>query len=300
MLSVLHRDSDIRRKSCPATVNDDLHLEDRTDPLFTPIRSCSITDSERRYSIEDPLKGKAHAHQKLRRFEDELRRTFSRVKMLNNFKKMSSSGSSTPPIVPEPSDEISNGTPERSLHVIHSNALLHIGNKKKQQLAAVEFLLKSDDDYDNDKNANPILSLGSLRNGRFSAGITLNKFPVGGELVIRVSGYKLDFFWLAERPKTGRRGSHTVYNHKPLHCNNVDLPMYVDPQNLDFNLDNETKISVHGKTKGFLCRRKSISTDDLSIGKHFLKTPKQKREKVKKKTVLDETIDDSRTRSYTR
>ena len=48
--------------------------------LVYHLRSCSITDADR-CAIEDPLKGKQQAHQKLRRFEDELRRTFARVKV---------------------------------------------------------------------------------------------------------------------------------------------------------------------------------------------------------------------------
>ena len=223
--------------------------------------------------------------------------------MMNHFKTKTSSTSSASsqpgtPQTPEASPIELPLPVERNLHVIHSNALLNVNSKKKCKSAAVDFLLRSDDEYDNgDKNANPTLALGSLRNGRFSAGITLNKFPSGGDLIIRVSGYKLDFFWLAERPKSSRRSSsHNMVNTKPVHCNNVDLPMYVDPHNLDFNLDNDTKITVSGKTKGFLARRKSISTDDLLINKQFLKTPKNKQ---KKKSVLDETKNDSRLRSYT-
>ena len=224
--------------------------------------------------------------------------------MMNHFKVKSSSTSSSSLVGTPGTPE--KGPPEiqRTLHVIHSNALLTMNCKKKNQNPAVEFLLKSDDEYGNgDNNANPILSLGSLRNGNFSAGITLNKFPSGGDLIIRVSGYTLDFFWLAQRPKSSRRGS-SIYNTKPVHCNNVDLPMYVDPHNLQFNLDHETRITVSGKTKGFLARRKSISTDDLAINnKLFLKTPKSGKQNktIKKKSVVDGTKEaDSRERSHTR
>ena len=296
MLSVSHQaDSEaIRRKSCPTYHVDDANhvvISSRAPPLNQPMRSSSTT--ERMLTYEDS--SKVQVHRTLHRFEDELKRAFAKMRFAGHqFKDRISpqrDGDEDKPSFPD--------ALERTLHIIHSS---HCSKKKQSSL---DDLMEADlQANDSDINANPALTLESLQDGCFCASITLNKFPHAGDIIIRTSGLKLDFYWIAHRPKSARKSNH-VYNQKPTYCNGVDLPMYVDPLHLNFCLVNDSKIAIMGQTKGSMGRRKSISSEDLSIDKFFtpIKSPRtKKKERFRKRSpaVLHESLNESsRTRAYT-
>ena len=303
MLSVSHpiEPEALRRKSCPAYHVDSANnviMAPRSRPVPTPIRSCSTTERIPPNAFENNNHpDKIQVHKKLHRFEDELKRAFAKVRhagtQIKDKISPSKDGEDDKPLFPNPL--------ERTLHVVYATIP---GGKKKH--TSLDDLMEADQAcYENDDvNANPALTLESLANGCFCASITLNKFPAAGDIIIRISGYKLDFYWIAHRPKTTHRRSNHVYNQKPIYCNGVDLPMYVDPQHLEFNLVHDSVISLMGQTKGFMSRRKSISSEDLAIDKFFkIKSPRtNKKERFRKHSpaVLFESLNElSRDRAYT-
>ena len=127
---------------------------------------------------------------------------------------------------------------------------------------------------DNDKELlmgfepRPVLSFGTLIDGKFSAHILLASFPPHGLITIYVKGTRLDMYW---QRQTCKKSSVTRYkpnkvpaNQRPVCCNSVELPMYIDSQSAKFQLTDDQTIEVTALTKGYLLiRRKSLSTDNI-------------------------------------
>ena len=272
-----------RRKSCPAYHYNSTtagSTSPRPSPQSTPIRSCSTTERIPANAFNRNDQSKVQVHKALHRFEDELKRAFTKVRHAGtNIKDRISpvkDGEEDKPSFPDPL--------ERTLQVVYASLPSKKYSKHNSSLADLIEADQSCETYD-EVNANPALTLESLANGCFSASIMLNRFPPAGDIIIRISGYKLDFYWVAHRPKSSSRRSNHVYNHKPIYCNAVDLPMYVDPLNLELHLVHDSMISVMGQTKGFMSRRKSISSEDLSIDNFFTKSPrlgKKKEQRTRK------------------
>jgi hypothetical protein len=133
---------------------------------------------------------------------------------------------------------------------------------------------QSDDLELPDHNLSSSLVLKSLKDGNFSAGISLRDLPPG-DLTVYVRGHKLDFFM-------ERRHSCPDIKHRitiPLHYGVVDLPIFVDENSLTFAQDPQKDVLfIHGRTKGYFSRRRSLSQSMIHPSKEgsFWKTIRKK------------------------
>ena len=106
-----------------------------------------------------------------------------------------------------------------------------------------------------DHNFSSSLVLKSLKDGNFSAEISLCELPPG-DLIIDIRGHELDFS--VERSHTVKDKKHRI--SIPQHYGCADLPIFVDETSLVFAQDaQKDMLFVNGKTKGYFARRRSLS-----------------------------------------
>ena len=117
-----------------------------------------------------------------------------------------------------------------------------------------------------DRNYSPSLIMHPLREGKFSAHISLNSFPSEDDIVVKVRRYKLDIYQQKTNTE-GKDGSKDKQRHQPrtYKCGEIDLPIYVDSSTLKFAVDNECDLYMQGHMKGSMGQRLSLSADDLII-----------------------------------
>ena len=101
--------------------------------------------------------------------------------------------------------------------------------------------------------AAPALEVISLQDGSFKASIQMVNFPTGGNILIRVSGYTLEFYWCTNIDNNIKRNSE-LFNVSTgmVYCKSVDLPMYVDMNQLNFKISETNRILLSASTKEFL------------------------------------------------
>ena len=258
----------MRRKSCPAyLVNassnillSPLPASDKAAPMRSrstciPPIPCKLTTNEHVKSKRFDLKNRFDA------LEDDLKKACAKLKKVGcNVKEKLSP---TKHAYEERATQFQH-TPKRTLLVLSTK------NANKKKHPSLEDLLDADVEFENNiaLTANPMLTLASLANGCFAAVIELKKFPIGGTIIIRISGFKLDFYWTAQH--TALSNKRLAYS-TPVYCNAVDIPMYVNTESLQLTLTADNIIEVSGKTKVFLEMRNSISSEDLAL-KKILKT----------------------------
>ena len=106
-----------------------------------------------------------------------------------------------------------------------------------------------------DHNFSSSLVLKSLRDGQFSAEISLRQLPPG-DLIIYVRGHELEL--VLERSPAVRDKRHRI--SVPSHQGVVELPIFVDENSLTFVQDPDNDcLVVSGRTKGCMSRRRSLS-----------------------------------------
>ena len=117
-----------------------------------------------------------------------------------------------------------------------------------------------------DKNYSPSLIMHPLKEGTFSAHISLDSFPSDDNIVVKVRGYKLDIFQQKRRldVKDWSR-EKTKFAQKPFKCGEIDLPIYVEPSTLQFSVNDDSDLFIQGHMKGSMGQRLSLSADDLII-----------------------------------
>ena len=111
----------------------------------------------------------------------------------------------------------------------------------------------------------PALQVISLQDGMFKASIQLVNFPIGGNIVIRVSGYTLEFYWCLCIDYNIKRNSE-LFNVSSgmVYCKGVDLPMYVDMNQLTFTMNLENHLHVSASMKDFLGLPQKCQTSLIS------------------------------------
>lgn len=100
-----------------------------------------------------------------------------------------------------------------------------------------------------DHNFSTSLLLKDLYDGQFRAEIPMDKFPAG-QVTIRIRNYKLEI--LVVRRIKGQEAvdkSHRVT--RPYYCGSINIPIYVNPSTLEFELDESGKtLRIRGRMKG--------------------------------------------------
>ena len=114
-----------------------------------------------------------------------------------------------------------------------------------------------------DKNYSPSLIMHPLKEGLFSAHISLSSFPSDDNIVLKVRGYKLDIFQQKRTPDGTKEKPKYALKSK---CGEIDLPIYVEPSTLQFSVNEECDLLIQGQMKGSMGQnRLSVSADDLII-----------------------------------
>ena len=115
------------------------------------------------------------------------------------------------------------------------------------------------------------LCLDAIKNGRFLAHIQLNNFPPNGELVARLDGYSVEFFWFdkieglsnrwsGKKQNTTESGSLSAHTETQLYGGTVQLPFYIDVTQIRFSMESNDSIQMSAKIKGMIDRtKKSLS-----------------------------------------
>jgi hypothetical protein len=94
------------------------------------------------------------------------------------------------------------------------------------------------------KDLSPFLTLHPLREGKFCAEIKLEHFPSDGDIVICVSGYKLQIYILNREIKSKKIS-------RAMKCGEINLPIFIDPKTLRIQVDN-SKVTLIALIKGCL------------------------------------------------
>ena len=109
------------------------------------------------------------------------------------------------------------------------------------------------------------LCLDAIKNGSFLAHIQLTNFPPGGDIVARLDGYSVEFFWfdhLDDTSQTGHSGRKQKpvpvpqHTEKQMYGGTVQLPLYIDVGQIKFVMESNESINLSAKIKGMLDRRK--------------------------------------------
>ena len=178
--------------------------------------------------------------------------------------------------------------------------------RKKTKCSPVE----GDDEFSDygysdyvDKNYSPSLVMHPLKEGTFSAHISLNSFPSDDNIVVKVRGYKLDIFQQKRRfdVKDGSR-EKTKSAQKSYKCGEIDLPIYVEPSTLQFSVNDDCDLFIQGHMKGSMGQRLSLSADDLiikGIRNNYLSQKKNKSIWYLRKSKEAEDGSPFRERAYT-
>ena len=130
---------------------------------------------------------------------------------------------------------------ERNILVEYNSEDSFKRNKKSKYLKHIV-----QDDHVN-KDLSPFLTLHPLREGIFCAEITLDHFPTVGDIMICVSGYKLEICTL--KRKIAKRGANKITRH--IKCGEINLPIYIDPKSLRILVD-DSKLTLIAHIKGCL------------------------------------------------
>ena len=142
-----------------------------------------------------------------------------------------------------------------------------------------------------EKNFSSSLFLTQLQDGKFTSMIALDHLPVA-DVRILVCGYKLEIFLDSRRTKLDNK--HKMC--KPFKLGDIDIPIYVNPASMHFNIDEEQDtLCIVGMTKGYFARENllgkglpprffSVSSNDVQVLKDSMPSPAitQKKKKLKK------------------
>lgn len=261
-----------RRLSCPEHAHSSVHklppsqLSASEADIAICVDLCgpqsagsSCGDLSDRSDISPASRRKRIPHRRLLRLRDEIERLCSRAG------SQLKDGLTTVRARLSPSRDMERED-GRVIRIEFDNGKTHRKSKSRDNVAEEE------DWYDTpNHNYSTFLDIHPLTNGVFSADLRLDTFPAEEDLIIRIRNSKLDLF-LQRRPQ-GKAVS------RPYRCGVIDLPIYVDPLSLEITAL-ETFLTIEARTKGFLSRRMSLSSDDLRA-KHT--SPRQPRSPVVKR-----------------
>lgn len=211
--------------------------------LCTPHSAgSSCGDLSDRSDVSPSLRRKRIPHRRLLRLRDDIERLCSRAgsQLRDGIETVRAR------LSPSRDFEREDG---RVIRIEFDNGKTHKKHKSRESVI--------DDDHAcdmPDHNYATVLDIHPLTNGVFRADLRLDNFPAEEDLIVRIRNSKLDFF-LQRRPQ-GKGVS------RPYKCGAIDLPIYVDPLSLEITAL-ETLLTIEARTKGFLSRRMSLSTDDL-------------------------------------
>ena len=117
------------------------------------------------------------------------------------------------------------------------------------------------------RNMSSSLVIHSLKEGRLCAEISLGDHATDDDVIVRIRNYTLDI--LMQKKSTGKKSSgksskeNLSPDRQPYKLGAVDIPIYLDPETLCFDLvDNHTLI-MEGETKSCMPRRVCHSQDDM-------------------------------------
>ena len=172
----------------------------------------------------------------------------------------------------------------RSLSSLRINLQSSKKLKKKKQKIKVEYIDNESADRlcpqcpqtDNedmldfpDHNYSTSLIITDLCDGCFGAQICVEALP-RGDLTIRIRNYKMEIV-------VGRRPSLVADNHRityPLKYGDIDIPIYVNPATLCFEMDDDENILyMYGHTKGYHGSSRSSLANSPLIKKRSLPRP---------------------------
>ncbi len=120
-----------------------------------------------------------------------------------------------------------------------------------------------------EKNFTPSLLVHPLKEGKFSAQISLDNFHSDDDIIVKVRGYKLDILLQKRRACSpdgrDRAGTLGEQSSRPWRCGDIALPMYIDPNTLFFAVGEDSDLYIQGALKGSMGHRMFLSADDLMV-----------------------------------
>ncbi len=261
-------DSDQRRLSCPANVQDGIHERE------TRSNTVPFMDTLEPPYFSARYRKKKRQHKRILKFKEEVEKVYHKFKDAGTHIK---DGYETFKARLSPSHdferEFCNG--RRNIHIENDDF-----PNSKRKYRSRELLEDDDFTFDSpDHNYSPSLTIHPLREGKFYADISLDNFPEEDDIIVRVRNYRLEI--LLQKKHFGKKLHHHTIS-KPFRCGEIDLPIYVDSKSLQFTIEDDSILTIEARCKGFLTRRLSISSDDLVVQK-TKKGPKQIRDPIVKR-----------------
>lgn len=135
------------------------------------------------------------------------------------------------------------------------------GKKKSKSSEDISYAINLDN-KDDEHNLSSCLAIHSLKEGKFTAEISLLDCPPNDDVIIRIKHYRLEIF-MQKRSKKHKKGQqHTL--SQAYRCGAVDIPIYVDPATLTFDLVDEYTLLMEGATKLCIPQQMSMSQENLN------------------------------------
>ncbi len=250
-----------RRSSCPSH-------SDRDDNIVGTLPAITIDDHQESINEKDPknaqIKKNRMWYKRMLQFKNDVEQTYQRVG--------SQIRSGLSGIRAQLSPAKRNGDPVpdsmlRRLTVHHFTKPKRRRNKQNEDNED-----KEDSGYSGmfegpEKNFTPSLLVHPLKEGKFSAQISLDNFHSDDDIIVKVRGYKLDILLQKRRscsPDGRDRGGGEPAS-RPWRCGDIALPMYIDPNTLFFAVGEDSDLYIQGALKGSMGHRLFLSADDLMV-----------------------------------